>query len=311
MTFGGDVEFYSEHIAEVVTSDGNEAVNTLIEYWATGPGEGEPVVHDGRVRGLLGELNEVLRAVNPAGGGEAIPGTKAVKETDKVAFAKGAKEMRKRLAKGLLCLGRVSGPNLVVTKEALAGNVWLKRLRMEALLRGEDLSTVYEDESTAEKRISRNETTDHWVVVNPTSFATRDGVFRQCEEKGETLVTGQVAGEGAAEAGLAGANVSAKSAAPGWCLKHRGEELPCTMCARQKRDRSGASKGGVDEPREASPGTDGERLKWCHKHSRGFDATVTSGCQECATTGCTRCGVCSNIFLTAVGCMQCREERDK
>ena len=107
MTFGGDVEFYSEHIADVVTSDGNEAVNTLIEYWATGPGEGEgeSVVHDGRVRGLLGELNEVLRAVNPAGGGEAIPGTQAVKATDKVAFAKGAKEMRKRLAKVCSALG--------------------------------------------------------------------------------------------------------------------------------------------------------------------------------------------------------------
>ena len=186
------------------------------------------------------------------------------------------------------------------TKEAL-GHVWVKRLRMEALLRGEELSAAFDDESEAEKRISWNGTNDLWVVVNPTSFATRDGVFRQCEENGVNLVAGQVD-----EAGGAVASGCARSEASGRCQKHRDEELPCTICAKQKRARSGVSKGRALEPWRAPPETDGEDLEWCHRHEMGFDATTASGCpkcfkaQKCEAQKCARCRVCNSIFLTAV-----------
>ena len=111
------------------------AAATLAAAWAANQGGSDtPPVPDDTIRGLIKEYNGLIPELVPADGSVARSAMKVSgnREQD----ANGPAVMRVRLARALLGLSRVGTGNYEGVNAKFDGALWLRRFRMEVLLRG-------------------------------------------------------------------------------------------------------------------------------------------------------------------------------
>jgi hypothetical protein len=224
------------------------AVQVLVAAWKEevvwgGLREDAPVP-DAEVRALIKELHEVQVAILPDGVKyKKVAGTP---NTEKFADT-GPDIMRSRVAMTLLTWGPLHKGNWESTKASIGDEVWLQRMRFEALLRGR---APPEDTRAGEEMLQSDEPSP-WLVHFPGTLGQRDKLS-----------------VGLAPTGAEG----------GMCEEH-GVTLPCARCVMAKEAKAMeaqvAGKQGRKRRRE-----DDLCLEYCEEHDLGFPRGGV--CARCA-----------------------------
>ena len=121
--------------AMAIAGTEQEAVKALAAVWAaTQEGKTSPPIPNEEIRGLIKEYNDIIPEVCPVDGTATKTAMKisGTREGD----GEGPAIMRNRLARALLRLTRIDHGNYEQVKEQFEPALWLRRCRMEVLLRG-------------------------------------------------------------------------------------------------------------------------------------------------------------------------------
>ena len=251
----------AEGPAAAIAANEEEAITALADAWAEQGGSEGPPVPDVAVRGFIKEYNALIPELCPKDGtvSEAAMKVKGTKESDGNAPA----TMRIRLARALLRLTRIDGANYEKVKGAREFDdaLWLKRCRMEVLLRGR----VPPDDDTGLASEMLGEFKDaKWRIYWPQGWGAHDRYHPR-------------AGEGRPRRERKG-----KKKCP------HGEEGACPRC---ELDKEWGSPSQERHKGKARMDIGGDKIVFCDEHQVGYEeGRGCPGCEAEAVKGGKRAG---------------------
>ena len=237
--------------AEITTGTEQGAVGALAAVWAAATSDsGEPPVPDGEIRSLIKEYNELIPELCPVDGTVSKASMKV--QGTQGSDGEGPATMRIRLAKALLRLTRLDSSNYEAMKENFEAALWLRRCRMEVLLRGRAPPS---DDTGMEGEMLGEHKDIEWKVLWPAGWGSHDR--HHSKERGQAAPRGQ--------------------ATPTTCP--HGKVGPCPQCELQ---RPWGSPGSDKAQKRVRLQVHGQTIEFCQEHKVGYDKG--DGCPGCEAT---------------------------
>ena len=236
--------------AKAITGTEPEAAQALAAAWAEAQDlSGDVPVPDDEVKGYIKEYNELIPELCP-GDGRGSRGAMKVAGTQ-ASDGNGPATMRIRLARALLRLTRIDSSNYEVVRKDFEEALWLKRCRMEVLLRGR--APPNDDTGLQSEMLGDDYKDLEWTVLWPGGWGRHDKYH----------------GTRADRNAAAGAAKRAKG------CKH-GVGGPCPQCELEK---SWGSPTRERQSKRVRLDVGGEVIELCEEHKVGYEKG--KGCPGC------------------------------